>query len=354
MVNNLSTFRSRVYNAVVTANSPSKYMPLKHVLKREELYLVLLKYQWFLLIVGILFSLGASMIYPIHPDEKVFIHIAETMVAGGVPYRDVFDNKPPGIYLLLSPFVAIFGPNLTILRLIPFILNIVIGLLLRFICRTILGRREGVVIAFLYLIISPFYQANFIVTEVPMTACLLVGTLLAWVYRKNGMNGVYLRRQEVFWVGFWIGLAILFKQTALIYSLIMPFLLFSPPKRCLARKSVLSLSWYIAGLFTPITMTVLYLISHNILAISYRQIIEYNIQSYPSSSLSVMLNFIPHLLLPIVLLWGFMKMLVKKTKLETYYLYSISLFILISIPLLLFRPYHHYWIPLLPYLLLFL
>ena len=323
-------------------------MPVKRVLKTAELYPVLLKYQWILLVIGILFSLGASMVYPMHPDEKVFIKVAETMVAGGAPYRDIFDNKPPGIYLLLMPFVAMFGSNLTILRLIPFVLNIVIGLLLYFICRTILSRREGVLIAFLYLIISPFYQANFIVTEVPMTVCLLVGTRLAWMWHNNGAS------REVFWVGFWLGMAILFKQTAAIYSLVMPILLLYPPKSYFTRKSLLLLGLYLAGLLVPITMIVLYLISHNSLAVSYSQIIEYNIQSYPNSSLSVMVNFIPHLLFPIVLLWVFMKVFVKRAKMKAYHLYFISLFLLASIPLLLFRPYHHYWIPVLPYLLLLL
>lgn len=327
----------------------SKNMPLKRVLKSEELYLVILKYQWVLLAIGIGVSLASSLLYPMHPDEKVFLKVAETMVQGGVPYRDVFDNKPPGIYLLLVPFVAIFGQNLSVLRLIPFLLNITIGCLLYFICRTILKSREGVVVAFLYLIISPFYQANFILTEVPMTVCLLIGTLLVWRYHKTKASRGW---KEVFWAGFWVGLAILFKQTAFIYSLILPFFLFYSSKNNSVKKSLLLLGLYLFGVILPITLMIIYLISNNILAISYSQIIEYNLSSYPHSSIFDIILSFPQLLFPIVLLWVFTKFLRSNYKIKTYYFYFISSFIIGSIPLLLFRPYHHYWIPVLPYILL--
>jgi 4-amino-4-deoxy-L-arabinose transferase-like glycosyltransferase len=325
--------------------SSPKNMPLKRVLKREELYLVLLKYQWLLLIAGIGVSLWTSMTFPIHQDEKVFIKVAETIVAGGAPYRDVFDNKPPGIYLLLTPFVAIFGNNLAILRLIPFTLNIIIGWLLYFICRTIINRREGVVVASLYLLISPFYQSNFILTEVPVAACLLVGTALAWRY------DVSRKSRAVLWIGFWIGMAILFKQTAFVYALIIPFLLLY--QRFVKNRSML-LGLYILGLSIPITLIILYLIYSGIYAESYYQIIEYNLLSYPHSSLFVIGPYILQTLLPIVLLWVFTRLFPKNNKYMAYYIYFLSLFIIISIPILLFRPYHHYWIPLLPQVLLFL
>ena len=33
-------------------------------------------------------------------DEGVFLYIAHRIAAGGMPYRDVWDHKPPGVYLL--------------------------------------------------------------------------------------------------------------------------------------------------------------------------------------------------------------------------------------------------------------
>ncbi|MGH2473462.1 MAG: hypothetical protein ACRDG6_13925 [Candidatus Limnocylindria bacterium] len=33
-------------------------------------------------------------------DEGVFLYVARTIASGGMPYRDVWDHKPPGVYLL--------------------------------------------------------------------------------------------------------------------------------------------------------------------------------------------------------------------------------------------------------------
>lgn len=33
-------------------------------------------------------------------DEGVFLYVARTIATGGMPYRDVWDHKPPGVYLL--------------------------------------------------------------------------------------------------------------------------------------------------------------------------------------------------------------------------------------------------------------
>ena len=33
-------------------------------------------------------------------DEGVFLYVARTILGGGMPYRDVWDHKPPGVYLL--------------------------------------------------------------------------------------------------------------------------------------------------------------------------------------------------------------------------------------------------------------
>lgn len=313
-------------------------MPLKLVLKTEELYRVIL-------IGGILVLAWTSFTFPIHPDEKVFIKVTETIVQGGAPYRDFFDNKPPGIYLLLVPFVVVFGKNMLILRLIPFAANLTIGYVLILLCRTIKIKRE-VLVAGLYLLISPYYQSNFILTEVPMTLCLLIGTYLLVVYHKTGQS------REVGWVGFWVGMAVLFKQPALLYSLIFPFFLLYKQKGSSQRKNVLLLGTYLSGLLLPIIICGLYLASHNILAISYQQIIAYNLNSYPPFSIFDTVLFIPQILFPIVLLWVFIRYFIKKSRIKPYYFYFISSLIFIYSPFLLFRPYHHYWMPVLPFILL--
>ena len=37
---------------------------------------------------------------PLHGDKEVFRYVGQLMLRGGVPYRDVFDHKPPLIFVL--------------------------------------------------------------------------------------------------------------------------------------------------------------------------------------------------------------------------------------------------------------
>ena len=54
------------------------------------------------LVVGALLVLSPNLPANRVPseDEGVFLYVARTIAAGGMPYRDVWDHKPPGVYLL--------------------------------------------------------------------------------------------------------------------------------------------------------------------------------------------------------------------------------------------------------------
>jgi hypothetical protein len=67
---------------------------------------------------GLLFVLGASLLLsmlfippfnPISGDKEIYRYIARVMVKGGVPYRDVFDHKPPLIYFLNYAAILLGG-----------------------------------------------------------------------------------------------------------------------------------------------------------------------------------------------------------------------------------------------------
>ena len=54
------------------------------------------------LVVGALLVLSPNLPANRVPseDEGVFLYVARTIAAGGMPYRDVWDHKPPGVYVL--------------------------------------------------------------------------------------------------------------------------------------------------------------------------------------------------------------------------------------------------------------
>src|SRR5882724_9164740 len=44
-------------------------------------------------------------------DQGIYATVAATMLRGGMPYRDAWDFKPPGIYVIYALARAVFGPG---------------------------------------------------------------------------------------------------------------------------------------------------------------------------------------------------------------------------------------------------
>lgn len=51
-----------------------------------------------------------SLLYPFGRDQAVFAYVGSVMARGGLPYRDAWDLKPPGIYLAYG-LLASLSPN---------------------------------------------------------------------------------------------------------------------------------------------------------------------------------------------------------------------------------------------------
>ena len=46
---------------------------------------------------------------PFERDEGMYACVSDVIDRGGLPYRDAFDNKPPGIHYLYNISFKIFG-----------------------------------------------------------------------------------------------------------------------------------------------------------------------------------------------------------------------------------------------------
>ena len=51
-------------------------------------------------------------------DESTYLEIARMILAGKTLYVDMIDIKPPGIFLILAGFQAVFGYSLFVIRLL--------------------------------------------------------------------------------------------------------------------------------------------------------------------------------------------------------------------------------------------
>lgn len=87
----------------------------------------LLKYTWkslWIFLPGLLLFVFwfPTYWYPFGRDQGVFSVVALDILDGKIPYRDVLDLKPPGIFYLYSMAFAVFGNSMKSIRIMDFLL----------------------------------------------------------------------------------------------------------------------------------------------------------------------------------------------------------------------------------------
>lgn len=68
--------------------------------------------------VTVAFSCLQVLLFSFGRDQGIYAVVADTIVNGGVPYRDAWDFKPPGIFLVYAAAQALFGKNMLAPRLL--------------------------------------------------------------------------------------------------------------------------------------------------------------------------------------------------------------------------------------------
>ncbi|MBI5532624.1 MAG: glycosyltransferase family 39 protein [Deltaproteobacteria bacterium] len=65
-----------------------------------------------------LFALLQVLQYKYGRDQGIYAVVADSMVRGGMPYRDMWDFKPPGVFFVYALARAVFGPGQWGIRLL--------------------------------------------------------------------------------------------------------------------------------------------------------------------------------------------------------------------------------------------
>lgn len=66
----------------------------------------------------ILFSMGMILTYGYGRDQGIYAMVARTILDGGMPYRDAWDFKPPGIFLIYALARGLFGASQSGIRIL--------------------------------------------------------------------------------------------------------------------------------------------------------------------------------------------------------------------------------------------
>jgi 4-amino-4-deoxy-L-arabinose transferase-like glycosyltransferase len=149
-------------------------------------------------------------------DQGIFAVIGRTILEGGMPYRDAWDLKPPGIYLIFAFTRLLFGSGPWGIRLVEVVgLLVTSFLLVRLSVRWWKDYRIGVLAATLLLLIQA--QLDFWHTAQAETfGGMLIVAALATGTTKNmagRLGGIESRRTWLFVSGILFGAAGVLKPT---------------------------------------------------------------------------------------------------------------------------------------------
>ena len=148
---------------------------------------------------------------PFDRDEGAYATIAQGLTHGLLPYRDLFDHKPPGIYGWYALSFGAFGDNVVAPRLMGALVLAAITLLLFRACSMLYGKRAGWLGTFVFALSTGVALINPAMNTEPFTLLPMVAALVAFLESR--------RRAPLRWcfvAGVFGGLAVMTKPVAVL------------------------------------------------------------------------------------------------------------------------------------------
>ena len=98
------------------------------------------QYKWLAgTLVVVLLRALPSLRYPLGRDQATYCVIGQGLLHGKLLYRDLWDNKPPGIFWIYAVIVKIFGPVMWSVGLVDILWLLVISCCIFYFARRYLG-----------------------------------------------------------------------------------------------------------------------------------------------------------------------------------------------------------------------
>lgn len=165
------------------------------------------------------FLLGALVVLMHRPftqaeggDTAIYDYIAQSVVRGQLPYRDVVDIKWPAA-VHLSALAILAGKPLGIrdvisVRLLYIVLAALLSALIFLVAEAYLGRRDAAIIGFLFPLMLPRFSEWMVTGTEPKLPLMMFGML----------SLLLIARDQPFWAGFCSMLACLSWQPGLMFT----------------------------------------------------------------------------------------------------------------------------------------
>ena len=196
--------------------------------------------------------LSPMLVYPLGADHGCFATMADVIARGGVPYRDAWDIKPPGVYYLFWTAFLVFGRSVFSIRLLDLLWTLAAAAVLCLIARRLFSRQAGWASAFFFLV---FYALGFDFWHAAQAdgfgaLPVALAFLLALVAEKKSARLLALCS------GLLIGIAITFKFTLGAF-LVVPLALALSARQPLTVRLARGASYLLGCLLAPALVALL-------------------------------------------------------------------------------------------------
>jgi 4-amino-4-deoxy-L-arabinose transferase-like glycosyltransferase len=213
---------------------------------------------------------------PLFRDEGLYAYVAQVIHEGGRLYVNIDDNKPPGLYMLYYLAQGIFGWNSPrSARLLASLFGLTSIVLIYGIGRNTSSGRGGLFSAFYFALLagSPFLYGFTALPETFLISFISAGYYLYLLaHERSGFSRLVVLAS----CGFFLGLAVLVKQTAFFYLLSLFCFQLTEWRAVGSRNMLLSFAASVVGFLVPISLVVLYLISQGSLIPAVEYVITFN------------------------------------------------------------------------------
>lgn len=172
------------------------------------------------LIAFVLLAAGAALLsplltYPFGRDQGVFAAAADIISRGGVPYRDVWDVKPPGVFYTYWASFAIFGRSTPAPRALDILWTLATAAAIWSLGKRLASQWVGAAAAFLFLLRYVAGYSYWNTTQADGFASLPLCLAMLMLIRAESRQGAqaWAGRRPALLCGAFIALAVLFKLT---------------------------------------------------------------------------------------------------------------------------------------------
>ena len=236
-----------------------------------------------LLVACLALLVATALLTPVSNDAGAYLTQADGILAGRLPYRDTFDHKTPGTYVLFAGILAATGRSLAAVQLVQALGVVVTAALTALLAWRLWNALAGALAGLFLLYGGSAYAGTHLTTEAWVGLCT-AGALFVLLRRPN------VRLTSANWLaaGGLVGLSALFKQTGILTlaAFALWAWLTAPGWKVVIHRWL----WLLAGCALPLALTAGIFASQGALPDLWRDTVWVNATAYPRQSLSVLVR----------------------------------------------------------------